>query len=147
MRDAVKLAIAIGFAIGCGDSKTAMPPPGEPPEMEPGPPLADVTAISVGGDHACAVLTGGAVGCWGQNHFEQIGPAAVAGDYSARPLLVTGLPAMVSVAAGKAHLRDALSGEHGLEAAHHGFDFGKLWHVLLLDQFEGTAKSLLNRLR
>ena len=103
MRDAVKLAIAIGFAIGCGDSKTPMPSPEEPPAGESQLPLADVTAISVGGDHVCAVVTGGVVRCWGQNHFEQIGPADVAGDQSARPLQVRGLPAMVSVAAGKAH--------------------------------------------
>jgi hypothetical protein len=45
------------------------------------------------------------------------------------------------IAAGKPHRFDALSGEHGIEAAHHGFDFRKLRHGALLDQFEGKDKN------
>jgi alpha-tubulin suppressor-like RCC1 family protein len=36
-------------------------------------PLTDVTAVSVGYDHGCAVRTGGTVFCWGRNSSGQLG--------------------------------------------------------------------------
>ncbi len=48
-------------------------------------PLAEVTAIGVGGEHSCALRAGGAVWCWGENNDGEVGnnttvqaPAAVA---------------------------------------------------------------------
>ena len=36
-------------------------------------PLPGVTAVAVGGDHACAIVGGGQVRCWGSNTLGQLG--------------------------------------------------------------------------
>ena len=36
-------------------------------------PLTGVTAVAVGGDHACAIVGGGQVWCWGANNAGQLG--------------------------------------------------------------------------
>ncbi len=36
-------------------------------------PIRDATAIALGGNHACAIRSGGAVSCWGRNHVGQVG--------------------------------------------------------------------------
>jgi alpha-tubulin suppressor-like RCC1 family protein len=65
------------------------------------PGLTNVTAIAVGGQHACA-LSGGAVKCWGLNASGQIGNNSTADAHS--PTSVSGLPAgIVSIAAGSQH--------------------------------------------
>ncbi len=59
-------------------------------------------ALGAGQDHACAVVTGGAVFCWGRNHAGQLGqPLTVAS--SPTPLEVPGIDRAAEVVAGLAH--------------------------------------------
>src|SRR5262249_12867127 len=72
---------------------------------KPGPVvgLAGATAIGIGDQHACAVLGGGGVACWGGNLGGQLGNGAQTAP-SPSPLAVVGLsgPA-VAVAGGDLH--------------------------------------------
>jgi alpha-tubulin suppressor-like RCC1 family protein len=63
--------------------------------------LANVTAISAGGAHACAVLSNGDLRCWGGNTRGQLGTSTLLP--SRAPLLVTGLGRARAVAAGAHH--------------------------------------------
>jgi alpha-tubulin suppressor-like RCC1 family protein len=67
--------------------------------------LRDVVAISGGGGHACALIRGGEVRCWGTNSFNQLG-TSVRGDVreavSAEESSTFGLPA-VEISAGGQH--------------------------------------------
>jgi alpha-tubulin suppressor-like RCC1 family protein len=89
-----------------GNSHTwlTMPAPRFPVEVvdAAGAPLTGATAISVGYKHACAVLSGGTVGCWGHNLYGQLG------NNSTIPASV---PAVVSSASG-----EPLSGMVGVSA-------------------------------
>lgn len=73
--------------LGNGNSISDVTSPPAPITL-PAPGTA--TSLSVGGGHACAVLTGGGVACWGSNSFGQVG----VGDTTQRtsPVAVT-LPA------------------------------------------------------
>src|SRR5262249_46277028 len=55
--------------------------------LAPGPDLrlrgAPVDVVAAGGDHSCAILTGGALKCWGRNTEGQLG----LGDTTARGAL------------------------------------------------------------
>ena len=42
-----------------------------PPAAVPG--LRGVTAIAVGEEHGCALLSGGAVECWGEDEYGELG--------------------------------------------------------------------------
>ena len=35
--------------------------------------LEDISAISLGSNHSCALTTGGNVKCWGRGHYGQLG--------------------------------------------------------------------------
>lgn len=63
-------------------------------------PLAGVTAVSVGPRHACAVASGGAVWCWGDNLSGQLGNGST--QATTIPVRVR-VPAVVSIDAGGSH--------------------------------------------
>jgi hypothetical protein len=71
-----------------------------------------VTAISVGGDHACALASGGAVECWGSNFFGQIGdslPPPLGPEIEANTPHVAISGGATAVSAGAAHTCAVLS--------------------------------------
>jgi alpha-tubulin suppressor-like RCC1 family protein len=63
--------------------------------------LADVTQISAGEYHTCAVLTSAQVECWGQGTLGQLGNGANAN--SNVPVVVSGLAGVTQVSAGGFH--------------------------------------------
>lgn len=81
----------IGVTEGAGDPTTAASP--APTKVKE---LANVTAVAIGINHACAVEKDGSVWCWGCNHSGQLGrtasknclegPAQVAGMNGAKQL-------------------------------------------------------------
>ena len=60
--------------------------------------LSNVTAVSAGEGHSCAVRADGAVHCWGHGEYGELGQGSRAG--SAAPVAVSGLSTAVAVAAG-----------------------------------------------
>jgi alpha-tubulin suppressor-like RCC1 family protein len=65
-----------------------------------------VSSIAVGNRHACAVLSYGAVKCWGTNNFGQVGTGATGADVST-PFTVPGLSGVSAMSVG-AHFSCAL---------------------------------------
>ncbi len=53
------------------------------PQLE----IAGATAIAVGGDHACAIVAGGAVLCWGENNYGQLGDGTTTTRGAAAPVV------------------------------------------------------------
>jgi alpha-tubulin suppressor-like RCC1 family protein len=66
--------------------------------------LSGASAITVGDNHSCAVLSDGNVTCWGRNNAGQVGRGATA------PVAVTGLSGASSITAGGDHTCVLLSG-------------------------------------
>src|SRR5207245_585375 len=71
---------------------------------------AAASAIAVGGEHACAVISGGQVVCWGSNRLGQLGVGSLTGPQSCgrtpcitTPVTVPGITNAVDVAAGDSH--------------------------------------------
>jgi alpha-tubulin suppressor-like RCC1 family protein len=61
------------------------------------PALEDVTAISGGMGHFCAVNQDGTVSCWGDNTSGQLGDSTFTEEYSASPVAVEGLSGVVAI--------------------------------------------------
>ena len=75
----------------------------------------EATAIAAGGSHTCAILSGGAVRCWGRNEYGQTGGGTQNGDNNltlsgrAGSPLIQGEEA-TAIAAGYSHTCAILSG-------------------------------------
>ena len=86
--------------IGNGGSNAARPSP------EPVQALGNgtVTQVSAGSLHTCALTTQGAVKCWGDDRYSQIGDGGVAGQPRTTPVAVVGLTdGVAQVSAGGLH--------------------------------------------
>ena len=64
--------------------------------------LSGVTAIAAGGAHTCALVSAGAVNCWGNNWNGQLGDGTTT-DYRVKPVTVSGLSGVTAIAAGDVH--------------------------------------------
>lgn len=65
--------------------------------------LGNVTAVSAGNTHTCALMSDGTVKCWGDNYFGELGNGTVsvtAPMYSLTPTTVVGITNVKQVAAG-----------------------------------------------
>ena len=65
---------------------------------------ADVTAVSMGGDHLCVLTSGGIAQCWGDNTLGQLGDGTYDERPRSTPAPCVGLPpGLAEIAAGGAH--------------------------------------------
>jgi len=71
--------------------------------------LSGVKAVSTGGDHACALLFGGAVDCWGDDAEGQLGNGTTAG-YSPTPVAVKGISTAKAISGAEGTTCALLSG-------------------------------------
>ena len=61
--------------------------------------ITTATAITAGANHACAVLSGGTIKCWGDNYNGQLGDGT-SSQYSSEPVLVIGIDTATAITAG-----------------------------------------------
>jgi alpha-tubulin suppressor-like RCC1 family protein len=94
--------------------------------------LQNAIALSIGGDHACAIVVGGAVQCWGANDTGQIGVAPSA-DYVSSAVTVEGLRRAVSLSAG-AGFSCAVLGDNTAWCWGTG-SYGELGNAAMADSF------------
>ena len=69
---------------------------------------AEGTDIALGGGHTCAVLTGGAIKCWGYNGYGQLGDGTTTDRTT--PVDVSGITTATSLALGDWHSCAVLTG-------------------------------------
>ena len=89
------------------------PPPSPPPSPPPPPPPSPVgtspaTSIALGGWHSCALLTDGAINCWGDNGYGKLGDGTTTD--STNPVKVSGISTATSIALDGLHSCALLSG-------------------------------------
>jgi alpha-tubulin suppressor-like RCC1 family protein len=87
----------------------------------------DVKAVATGGRHTCALVTAGAVKCWGYDEFGQLGNGSTAN--SAIPVDVAGLTGSVGAITTGGNLTCALRTESGVSC----------WGIDLTGQLAGGA--------
>ena len=71
---------------------------------------ATATAISAGSEHTCAILSGGAVKCWGANRSGQLGNGTSDFEPHPTPVTVSGITTATAISAGSEHTCAILSG-------------------------------------
>ena len=69
---------------------------------------AEVTEIALGASHTCALLTGGAIKCWGFNDKGQLGDGTT--GYRTTPVDVSGITTATSLALGGSRTCALLTG-------------------------------------
>jgi len=70
--------------------------------------ITGASRIAAAASSTCAVVTGGAVSCWGQNSFGQLGDGTTTSSLA--PVAVSGLTGATSITAGNAHTCVIVSG-------------------------------------
>ena len=77
--------------------------------------ISNATAVSMGGDHVCVLLSGGQIKCWGENLYGELGDGLKSHghfvrfgnspkyDFSPTPVTVKGITNATTIAAGSSH--------------------------------------------
>ena len=76
--------------------------------------VGNATQVSAGGEHSCALLSGGHVDCWGQDEYGQLGNGVTTRGREPQdtPVEVHGISSAIQISAGDRHTCALLSGGH-----------------------------------
>lgn len=103
-----------------GRGTSEMTPSPLPRKIEPvggGGLEVDAVEVAAGGDHTCAVESGGAIYCWGCNTDSQVGPNAIGGQAPRPVVTVLGSNRSARVAASVKHTCAVLNSPNGAPTA------------------------------